>query len=149
MAGYITLRASVWFLSVAGLLAIGIFAGSAVTASSGRFRVLTNRSVPLLVSTGVAQADGSAPVGSGFASVLEQVLPAVVNISSSKIVWAPETGPSSPFFSDPFFRHFLGDEFSRQYHGPRERRERSLGSGVIVSPEGVRPDEQPRRGRGR
>ena len=37
---------------------------------------------------------------------------------------------------DPFFRQFFGDEFGRQFRVPRERREQSLGSGVIVSPNG-------------
>src|SRR5262249_39831850 len=38
----------------------------------------------------------------------------------------------SSLFSDPFLRQFFGDPFS----APRKRREQSLGSGVIVSPEG-------------
>src|ERR1700739_2954200 len=35
---------------------------------------------------------------------------------------------------DPFFRQFFGD--SGQFNVPKDRREKSLGSGVIVSPEG-------------
>jgi serine protease Do len=42
----------------------------------------------------------------------------------------------APFYSDPFFRQFFGDDFSGQFRVPREQRERSLGSGVIISPEG-------------
>jgi len=34
------------------------------------------------------------------------------------------------------FRDFFGDEFSPEYGIPRERGEQSLGSGVIVSPDG-------------
>ena len=37
---------------------------------------------------------------------------------------------------DPLFRQFFGEEFGRRFNVPRERREKSLGSGVIVSPEG-------------
>ena len=40
---------------------------------------------------------------------------------------------------DPFFRQFFGDNSDGQFNAPRlpqEQRERSLGSGVIVSPEG-------------
>ena len=40
---------------------------------------------------------------------------------------------------DPFFRQFFGDNFDGQFNTPRfpqTQRERSLGSGVIVSPEG-------------
>jgi serine protease Do len=40
--------------------------------------------------------------------------------------------PLSPLFSDPFFRQFFGG----QPNVPREQREHSLGSGVIVSPQG-------------
>src|SRR5262249_22672955 len=36
---------------------------------------------------------------------------------------------------NPFFRQFFGDDFG-QFNVPRERREQSLGSGVIVSPHG-------------
>jgi serine protease Do len=70
------------------------------------------------------------------------VLPEVVNISSSKVVKTP-TGFSGQMPQmmpmDPFFRQFFGDNSGRQFdipQNPREDRERSLGSGVIVSPEG-------------
>jgi serine protease Do len=42
----------------------------------------------------------------------------------------------TPFFNDPFFRQFFGGESGAQSQVPRERREESLGSGVIVSPDG-------------
>ncbi len=61
----------------------------------------------------------------GFHTAAEVAMPSVVNIFTSKEVRAP----SHPFMDDPFFRRFFGDRF-----GPRT--ERSLGSGVIVSPEG-------------
>jgi serine protease Do len=37
---------------------------------------------------------------------------------------------------DPFFRQFFGDNPGRHFNTPQVDRERSLGSGVIVSPEG-------------
>jgi serine protease Do len=37
---------------------------------------------------------------------------------------------------DPFFRQFFGDEGSGRFNVPKDHREKSLGSGVIVSPEG-------------
>ncbi len=61
----------------------------------------------------------------GFHTAAEVAMPAVVNIFTSKEVRAP----SHPFMDDPSFQRFFGDRF-----GPRT--ERSLGSGVIVSPEG-------------
>jgi serine protease Do len=68
----------------------------------------------------------------GYANVVKQVLPAVVNISSSRVVKTK----GNAMGVDPFFRQFFGDNFSQQFNVPRERREKSLGSGVIVSPEG-------------
>ena len=37
---------------------------------------------------------------------------------------------------DPFFQQFFGPGFDNRSHNPRAQREESLGSGVIVSPEG-------------
>jgi serine protease Do len=70
----------------------------------------------------------------GFSAVLKPALPAVVNISSSKMV-KPGQNQMSPMFNDPFFRQFFGDQFGQMK--PRTEREQSLGSGVIVSPDGT------------
>jgi serine protease Do len=67
------------------------------------------------------------PPPSGWTAVAKSAMPAVVNIASAKIVRGPD--PSSPFFADPFFRRFFGPE-------PAPRRERGLGSGVIVTRDG-------------
>ena len=82
------------------------------------------------------------PSRNSFAPIVKKVLPEVVNISSSKVVKTP-TGFSGQMPQmmpmDPFFRQFFGDNSGRQFgipQNPREDRERSLGSGVIVSPEG-------------
>jgi serine protease Do len=70
----------------------------------------------------------------GFASVVKPALPAVVNISSSKVV--KSSGNIPGFFSnDPMLRQFFNDPFG-QTMNPRSERENSLGSGVIVSPDG-------------
>ena len=69
-----------------------------------------------------------------FAPVVEKDLPAVVNISSSKVVRT--VGAESPFLMDPFFRQFFGDDFGRQLRRPSKQYERGLGSGVIVKPDG-------------
>ncbi|WP_292978839.1 Do family serine endopeptidase [Nitrosomonas sp.] len=61
----------------------------------------------------------------GFHTAAEVAMPSVVNIFTSKEVRAAP----HPFMDDPTFQRFFGDRF-----GPRT--ERSLGSGVIVSPEG-------------
>ncbi len=65
----------------------------------------------------------------GWTAVAKAVMPAVVNIASARTIRGGEQAPPSPFFSDPFFRFFFGPE-------PAPRRERSLGSGVLVTPDG-------------
>jgi serine protease Do len=74
------------------------------------------------------------PSKSGFAPIVKQVLPNVVNISSSKVVRTPNQTEGMP--ADPFFQQFFGKRFGPGPEVPKQRREQSLGSGVIVSPEG-------------
>jgi len=71
----------------------------------------------------------------GFPGVARATMPGVVNISTSRTV-RNQGAPVSPFMNDPFFKHFFGEEYSRRFQIPRERREASLGSGVIVSADG-------------
>jgi len=82
-------------------------------------------------------ADANAgPSRNSYAPVLKSVLPAVVNISSSKVVRARSESPEGMM---PFFRQFFGGEDGQGNFGspqPRDYREKSLGSGVVVSPEG-------------
>ncbi|NND50621.1 MAG: Do family serine endopeptidase [Rhizobiales bacterium] len=68
-----------------------------------------------------------------YAPVVRRVAPAVVNVYSRRVV---RERASSPFFSDPFFERFFGGRspFSER---ERERVRSSLGSGVIISPDGV------------
>lgn len=68
-----------------------------------------------------------------FAPLVKQVAPAVVNIFTRKEVAGR---PASPLFDDPLFRRFFGEDFL-PFGQPRERMESSLGSGVIVRPDGL------------
>jgi serine protease Do len=70
----------------------------------------------------------------GFAAVLKPVLPAVVNIHTSKVV--KHSRETMPFFNDPFFQQFFGDQ-GQGGQAPRQEREQSLGSGVIITPDGT------------
>lgn len=63
-----------------------------------------------------------------YADAVKKAAPAIVNIYATKLV----TQKRSPFFDDPLFRHFFGDENETT----RQRREPSLGSGVILSKDG-------------
>jgi Do/DeqQ family serine protease len=67
-----------------------------------------------------------------FAPVVKMVAPAVVNIYTKKVV---KQQALSPFFDDPFFKQFFGDDFS--FGRSRERIQNALGSGVIVQPDGL------------
>lgn len=66
-----------------------------------------------------------AEVELSYAPLVKQVSPAVVNVYTRKTV----RQSASPFANDPIFREFFGT--------PRERTQNSLGSGVIVSEDGV------------
>ena len=72
------------------------------------------------------QAPTSGPVS--YATAVERAAPAVVNINTAKVV----TEAPNPLLNDPVFRQFFG----RSLESPRKRVERSLGSGVIFSPQG-------------
>ena len=62
-----------------------------------------------------------------YADAVVVAAPAVVNLYTTKVI----NKPAHPLFEDPQFRRYFGD------NGPKQRRmESSLGSGVIMSPEG-------------
>jgi len=62
-----------------------------------------------------------------YADAVTIAAPAVVNLYTTKVI----NKPAHPLFEDPQFRRYFGD------NGPKQRRmESSLGSGVIMSPEG-------------
>jgi len=64
-----------------------------------------------------------------YERIAKAVTPAIVAIQSTQVIKAQQ----SPFMNDPFFRQFFGNVFPQV---PREQREKALGSGVIVSPDG-------------
>lgn len=82
-------------------------------------------SAPLSAQT----APDSAQLGRlTFSSVVRAASPAVVNIYTKRVVMT-----QSPLFGDPVFRQFFGNQLGI----PQERVQRSLGSGVIISAEGL------------
>ena len=74
------------------------------------------------------------PANETFVQVAKLAKASVVNISSARKAKTQEF--SNPFFDDPFFRRFFGEEFGRRFPQPREFREQGLGSGVVVSSDG-------------
>ncbi|SNT03451.1 serine protease DegQ [Noviherbaspirillum humi] len=73
----------------------------------------------------VAEAPAHASPGQGsYREAAKRAMPTVVNIFTTK----GPSRPKNPFMDDPVFRRFFGDQ--------QEDKQFSLGSGVIVSPEG-------------
>jgi S1-C subfamily serine protease len=71
--------------------------------------------------------ESPAEISLSFAPLVKQAAPAVVNIYASRVVQQSQ----SPFAGDPFFQNFFRDFPSRP------RVQNSLGSGVILSPDGI------------
>jgi Do/DeqQ family serine protease len=63
-----------------------------------------------------------------YSPIVKTAAPAVVNV----YVRSKVRTVTSPFANDPFFQHFFGN-----FGVPSERIQSSLGSGVIISPDGV------------
>jgi serine protease Do len=70
-----------------------------------------------------------------FAPVVKRAMPAVVNISSSKVVKDQGEEGQGELFNNPLFRQFFGGRMPQQMQ-PRSQRATSLGSGVVVSQDG-------------
>ena len=102
---------SVWLAAFVAAVSIGV-------ALTGRDATAQKRTVP--PSREIAQYS--------FAPIVKTAAPAVVNVYVRGRVQTSQ----SPFADDPFFRQFFGDRFG----APVERMQNSLGSGVIVSPDG-------------
>jgi Do/DeqQ family serine protease len=83
---------------------------------------------PLPAQAQTRVPSSQAEISLGFAPVVRQAAPAVVNIYARRIV----ERRVSPFANDPFFRDFF-----REFGQPRPQVQNSLGSGVILSDDGI------------
>ncbi len=117
------------YFSAAFLVVLGVFAGLVL---SSRFDIMTplpaksqisSKSIDLLTQLSEAQSE-----------VAAVATPSVVNISTTRVIKTREEGQFD-LFDDPFFRRFFGDQFPHP-NVPKEHKEQSLGSGVIVSEDG-------------
>jgi len=120
-------------LSLALLVVLSALAGMVLT---GRLRSADPPEAELRAAAPLPrvtpQRAAALPAAAGlpdFTMVAAQTVKAVTNISSLQYVQRP----NSPFANDPLFQYFFGDN---DMFGERSRRELSLGSGVIVSPDG-------------
>jgi len=108
------------------VLIIGIDIGLRLRLNSG-----TGGGIPSVEAKPIQTPEDLAKLGKAFAAIAEAVTPAVVNINTTTII------PGGSPFDDPFFREFFGDVNPfRDFFAEPERRATSVGSGVIVSPEG-------------
>jgi serine protease Do len=133
LKGLNSYRSKKLVMVVALALAAGGFLGSWATGANG-----TATSASPTVSFAVAPERGAAPVlpSAGFAPVVKLALPAVVNISTSKMIKVKNDDEDS-FLNDPMFRRFFGPNSGQQLKQPQQQqREHALGSGVIVSKDG-------------
>jgi serine protease Do len=120
----------------ATVIVLAALVGGGLLASS--LKNWTGHSVVGAASVSVPVAKDALPISlgnftNGFSSVLKPALPAVVNIHTSKVVKPKQA--MNPFGNDPMFRQFFGDQFGQGK--PTPEREQSLGSGVILTPDGT------------
>ncbi len=118
-----------YFLSAAFILVLGVFVGLILSSHIGIMSSLpaksqlSPKSVDILTRLSDAQSE-----------VAAMATPSVVNISTTRVIKSREEAPFD-LFDDPFFKRFFGDQFPHP-NVPKEHKEQSLGSGVIVSEDG-------------
>ncbi len=113
----------VTWLGVIVLLTLGVASGLIISSRLDIMNIgRAQKDKPFKVSPALTQ------ISDALADVASQVTPTVVNISTTKTV-KPED-QLNPFFEDPFHKFFGVPEHHKEF------KERSLGSGVIVSSDG-------------
>ncbi len=125
------------FLLSVVLIVAGFTAGLVVTgrwrSASASLAESTERApsppAQRIPAPAVPQTSAGLAGGPDFTRIASQAVKGVANISSLQVV----RRSNSPFDGDPFFNYFFGDQ---DLFGPRSRRSMSLGSGVIISPDG-------------
>lgn len=83
-------------------------------------------------STVLVNPAASVATAGSYSYAAKKAMPAVVNIFTSK---KAELNPHQKYLDDPAFRQFFGDQFDDME--PPSQPENSLGSGVIVSDQGL------------
>ena len=118
-------------LSMICLLIAGVIVGIVLSGRATDQPDVMARTAPPAEPPPEEQAapNAAAAAGPDFTKVAAQSVRAVTNISSIQAV----RRQASPFANDPFFQYFFGDQ--GEMFG-RSRAEQSLGSGVVISPDG-------------
>ncbi len=131
------------FLGI-GFLIVGIFLGMEIGGNLSFSQVgTTEMESPSSPSSTKPLLSGALLFGEGdigaqnstLVQVAKLARPAVVNISTT--VSAKKLKPlQSPFFDDPFFRRFFGEEFEKRFQPQESPPQQGTGSGVIVRKDG-------------
>ncbi|MEO0083820.1 MAG: Do family serine endopeptidase [candidate division WOR-3 bacterium] len=105
---------------------IGLFIAGALNLNRRNLARAENPITSIETKYPLITTEGTSP----FVKVAEMVIPTVVNISAEKVVKITSPGFSFPF--DDFFKDFFKDfpKFEQQ------QKSQTLGSGVIISPDG-------------
>ncbi|MDD5474929.1 MAG: Do family serine endopeptidase, partial [Syntrophales bacterium] len=102
--------------------------------------VKTKIAAPQATPPATSQVPAVVYIPASFTDLAERLKPGVVNIRTTKIVSGGDMYHfGTPFRGSPFDRFFGGDEFFRRFFGDRpgrEYRQRSLGSGFVISKDG-------------
>ena len=118
-----------WYVAASLLLLVGIFFGLLLAS---RLNIMSQLTAKSQVSS--KSIDTLTQLSEALSEVAAVSTPSVVNISTTRVIKSQDEAPFD-FFDDPFFRRFFGDQLPRQ-DVPKEHKEQSLGSGVIVSEDG-------------
>jgi len=118
-----------WYAAASLLLVIGILVGLLLAS---RLNLISQLTAKNQVSS--RSVDTLTQLSEALSDVAAVSTPSVVNISTTRVIKSRDEAPFD-FFDDPFFRRFFGDQFPHQ-DVPKEHKEQSLGSGVIVSEDG-------------
>lgn len=118
-----------FYVSAVFILVIGVFAGLVlsshlnVTTPAPAKSKVSPKTIEILTQLSEAQSE-----------VAAIATPSIVNISTTRVVKSRDEVPMD-LFDDPFFRRFFGDQLPHP-NVPKEHKEQSLGSGVIVTDDG-------------
>ncbi|HUA15151.1 MAG TPA: DegQ family serine endoprotease [Verrucomicrobiae bacterium] len=123
------MRQSTVVFSLAIVFVVGGVLGVFASGWTGHSVLGSSSATPVYINQAGGDEKTAPTNGMGFAPLFKPALPAVVSIASSRLVKVPQ----SPFFNNPFFQQFFGNQFQQ---APQQERERGLGSGVIVSSDG-------------
>jgi len=122
------------FAIVLGLAAGLVLTGRLHSSQSSDAAAIAPRQAANVQSDQAASQTGNSGRGltglPDFTGVASQAISAVTKVSATQAVRTA----SNPFFNDPFFRYFFGEE--PEMFGSGELRDVPLGSGVVVSSDG-------------